>query len=82
MFSCNVGCALFSVKCVPVLVSFPFNIYREQFYRVQVGIQSPEGITTTRGILRRFNDFLKLSSEVSDISFGNSKVHEISFWKV
>ncbi|CAN6706900.1 unnamed protein product [Malus baccata var. baccata] len=34
------------------------------FYRVQVGIQSPEGITTTRGILRRFNDFLKLSSEL------------------
>ncbi|KAL7159050.1 hypothetical protein ABFS83_01G003100 [Erythranthe nasuta] len=30
------------------------------FYRVQVGIQSPEGITTTRTILRRFNDFLKL----------------------
>ncbi|XP_059638523.1 PX domain-containing protein EREL1-like isoform X2 [Cornus florida] len=27
---------------------------------VQVGIQSPEGITTTRGLLRRFNDFLKL----------------------
>ncbi|KAK9923091.1 hypothetical protein M0R45_031525 [Rubus argutus] len=34
------------------------------FYRVQVGLQSPEGITTTRGILRRFNDFLKLSSEL------------------
>ncbi|XP_059456234.1 PX domain-containing protein EREX isoform X3 [Corylus avellana] len=32
--------------------------------RVQVGIQSPEGITTTRVILRRFNDFLKLFSEV------------------
>lgn len=30
------------------------------FYRVQVGVQSPEGITTTRGVLRRFNDFLKL----------------------
>lgn len=30
------------------------------FYRVQVGLQSPEGVTTTRGILRRFNDFLKL----------------------
>ncbi|KAA8521581.1 hypothetical protein F0562_012254 [Nyssa sinensis] len=30
------------------------------FYRVQVGIQSPQGITTTRVILRRFNDFLKL----------------------
>ncbi|KAG2700172.1 hypothetical protein I3760_07G220100 [Carya illinoinensis] len=32
------------------------------FYRVQVGVQSPEGNTTTRGILRRFNDFLKLFS--------------------
>ncbi|KAI3468010.1 hypothetical protein Pfo_024673 [Paulownia fortunei] len=30
------------------------------FYRVQVGVQSPEGITTTRTVLRRFNDFLKL----------------------
>ncbi|XP_058222457.1 PX domain-containing protein EREL1-like isoform X4 [Rhododendron vialii] len=30
------------------------------FYRVQIGLQSPEGITTTRGVLRRFNDFLKL----------------------
>ncbi|XP_043701603.1 PX domain-containing protein EREL1-like isoform X2 [Telopea speciosissima] len=34
------------------------------FYRVQVGIQSPEGITTTRAILRRFNDFLKLFTEL------------------
>ncbi|KAH7565011.1 hypothetical protein JRO89_XS09G0107000 [Xanthoceras sorbifolium] len=32
--------------------------------RVQVGIQSPEGITTMRGILRRFSDFLKLLSEL------------------
>ncbi|CAA2988908.1 PX domain-containing EREL1-like isoform X3 [Olea europaea subsp. europaea] len=30
------------------------------FYRVMVGIQSPAGITTTRTVLRRFNDFLKL----------------------
>lgn len=30
------------------------------FYRVQIAIQSPEGTTTTRGVLRRFNDFLKL----------------------
>nr|XP_043606430.1 PX domain-containing protein EREL1 [Erigeron canadensis] len=30
------------------------------FYRVVVGIQSPEGITTTRAVLRRFNDFLRL----------------------
>ncbi|KAL6285970.1 hypothetical protein ACE6H2_010360 [Prunus campanulata] len=34
------------------------------FYRVQVGVQSLEGITTTRGILRRFSDFLKLFSEL------------------
>ncbi|XP_047342047.1 PX domain-containing protein EREX-like [Impatiens glandulifera] len=34
------------------------------FYRVEVGIQSPEAITTTRGILRRFSDFLKLFSEI------------------
>lgn len=34
------------------------------FFRVQVGIQSPEGITTVRGILRRFNDFLQLFSEL------------------
>ncbi|KAI7984721.1 PX domain-containing protein EREX [Camellia lanceoleosa] len=34
------------------------------FYRVQIGIQSPEGITTTQGILRRFSDFLKLFSEL------------------
>ncbi|TQD74835.1 hypothetical protein C1H46_039623 [Malus baccata] len=35
-----------------------------QFYRVQVGVQSPEGITTTSGVLRRFNDFLKLFSDL------------------
>ncbi|XP_057514181.1 PX domain-containing protein EREX-like isoform X2 [Actinidia eriantha] len=35
-----------------------------KFYRVQIGIQSPEGVTTTRGILRRFSDFLKLFSEL------------------
>ncbi|XP_060208871.1 PX domain-containing protein EREL2 isoform X2 [Lycium barbarum] len=29
------------------------------FYRVLVGLQSPEGNTTTRVVLRRFNDFLK-----------------------
>ncbi|GMI93911.1 hypothetical protein like AT3G15920 [Hibiscus trionum] len=43
------------------------------FYRVQVGIQSPEGITTTRGILRRFSDFLKLLSELNKI-FPNKKL--------
>ncbi|XP_074276582.1 PX domain-containing protein EREL2-like [Silene latifolia] len=34
------------------------------FYRVQVGIQSPAGVTTIRGVLRRFNDFLKLFSDL------------------
>ncbi|KAD4385104.1 hypothetical protein E3N88_25272 [Mikania micrantha] len=30
------------------------------FYRVVVGLQSPAGVTTTRAVLRRFNDFLRL----------------------
>ncbi|XP_038898167.1 PX domain-containing protein EREL2 isoform X2 [Benincasa hispida] len=34
------------------------------FYRVQVGVQSPEGITAMRGVLRRFNDFMNLFSDV------------------
>ncbi|XP_015933278.1 PX domain-containing protein EREX isoform X1 [Arachis duranensis] len=34
------------------------------FYRVLVGIQSPEGVTSTRVILRRFSDFLKLFSDL------------------
>lgn len=34
------------------------------FYRVQVGVQSPEGITAIRGVLRRFNDFMNLFSDV------------------
>ncbi|OMO90808.1 hypothetical protein COLO4_18872 [Corchorus olitorius] len=34
------------------------------FYRVQVGLQSPEGLTTTRGVLRRFNDFLRLCTDL------------------
>ncbi|XVF86421.1 hypothetical protein PTKIN_Ptkin18bG0038500 [Pterospermum kingtungense] len=37
------------------------------FYRVQIGIQSLEGVTTTQGILRRFSDFLKLLSELKKI---------------
>ncbi|XP_021848735.1 PX domain-containing protein EREL1 isoform X2 [Spinacia oleracea] len=35
-----------------------------RFYRILVGIQSPAGVTTTRGVLRRFNDFLKLFSDL------------------
>ncbi|KAI3786003.1 hypothetical protein L1987_45130 [Smallanthus sonchifolius] len=34
------------------------------FFRVKVGVQSPEGITSTREVLRRFNEFLKLYSEL------------------
>uniref|UniRef100_A0A6N2KN35 PX domain-containing protein n=1 Tax=Salix viminalis TaxID=40686 RepID=A0A6N2KN35_SALVM len=34
------------------------------FYRVQVGLQSPEGVTTMRGVLRRFNDFLNLFTDL------------------
>ncbi|XP_011036577.1 PREDICTED: cingulin-like protein 1 isoform X1 [Populus euphratica] len=34
------------------------------FYRVQIGLQSPEGVTTTRGVLRRFNDFMKLFTDL------------------
>ncbi|KAL9226755.1 hypothetical protein vseg_002529 [Gypsophila vaccaria] len=34
------------------------------FYRVQVAIQSPAGVTTVRGVLRRFNDFLKLFADL------------------
>ncbi|KAF5199703.1 Px domain-containing protein erel1 [Thalictrum thalictroides] len=34
------------------------------YYRVQVGIQSPEGITTIRGVLRRFSDFMRLTTEL------------------
>ncbi|KZV22600.1 hypothetical protein F511_02617 [Dorcoceras hygrometricum] len=43
------------------------------FYRVQVGLQSPEGFTTTRGVLRRFRDFLKLASALKR-SFRNKKI--------
>ncbi len=45
-----------------------------QFFRVQVGIQSPDGISALRGILRRFSDFLKLFTAVSicyTLSFSN-----------
>ncbi|XP_042468738.1 PX domain-containing protein EREL1-like isoform X1 [Zingiber officinale] len=32
------------------------------FYRIHVGIQSPQGISTSHELLRRFSDFLKLHS--------------------
>eukprot|EP00897_Mesotaenium_endlicherianum_P003961 jgi/Mesen1/3593/ME000020S03121 len=31
-----------------------------QYFRVQVGVQSPGGVSASRGLLRRFSDFLKL----------------------
>ncbi|KAJ6745421.1 PX DOMAIN-CONTAINING PROTEIN EREL1-RELATED [Salix koriyanagi] len=34
------------------------------FYRLQVGVQSPEGVTTIRGVLKRFNDFVKLFADL------------------
>ncbi|KAL9323199.1 hypothetical protein ACSQ67_011252 [Phaseolus vulgaris] len=34
------------------------------FFRVQVGVQSPAAITTTRLVLRRFSDFVSLFSEL------------------
>lgn len=34
------------------------------FYRVQVGIQSPHGVSTLRKVLRRFSDFLKLHAAI------------------
>ncbi|XP_065865528.1 PX domain-containing protein EREX [Euphorbia lathyris] len=54
--------------CVTVpswtFLSTPRDSVPVTFYRVQVGILSPEGITTTRGILRRYSEFLKLHSEL------------------
>jgi hypothetical protein len=47
-----------------VELAYIYNILDEQFYRVQVSVQSPEGITTMRGVLRRFNDFLKLLTDL------------------
>ncbi|PON89886.1 Phox domain containing protein [Trema orientale] len=38
-----------------------------QFYRVHVGVQSPEGSTTSRGVLRRFNDFLKFFADLKKV---------------
>ncbi|CAH8354928.1 unnamed protein product [Eruca vesicaria subsp. sativa] len=51
---------------VPSWVDLPKSTVSDPavFYRVQVAIQSPEGITSTRMILRRFNDFLELYSSI------------------
>ncbi|XP_038898166.1 PX domain-containing protein EREL2 isoform X1 [Benincasa hispida] len=45
----------------PVVVRFSMA---PSFFWVQVGVQSPEGITAMRGVLRRFNDFMNLFSDV------------------
>ncbi|CAH9086846.1 unnamed protein product [Cuscuta europaea] len=42
-----------------IIVAKPKDSDSVVFYRVLVGIQSPDGITTTHIVLRRFNDFLK-----------------------
>ncbi|CAI9786927.1 unnamed protein product [Fraxinus pennsylvanica] len=46
------------------ILSSPHGSDPVAFYRVEVGLQSPEGVTTSRGILRRFSDFLKLFSDL------------------
>lgn len=52
---------MWSITCVVVLTTSSCP----QYYRVQVGIQSPQGISTVRDVLRRFSDFLKLFAAVS-----------------
>ncbi|KAJ4798943.1 Phox (PX) domain-containing protein [Rhynchospora pubera] len=34
------------------------------FYRIHVGIQSPEGVSSSHGVLKRFSDFLNLYASV------------------
>ncbi|KAE9585827.1 putative Phox domain-containing protein [Lupinus albus] len=53
---------------LPSWVDVPQSIDSDPvvFYRVQVAVQSPQGITTSRVILRRFNDFLKLFSDLKN----------------
>ncbi|CAN0878329.1 PX domain-containing protein EREX [Linum grandiflorum] len=46
---------------------------RATFYRVQVGLKSPDGVSNSREILRRFSDFLKLHAELK-IEFPLRKV--------
>ncbi|KAG7631413.1 Phox homologous domain [Arabidopsis suecica] len=51
---------------VPSWVDLPKSSVSDPavFYRVQVAIQSPGGITSARLVLRRFNDFLELYSSI------------------
>lgn len=73
------SCKYFNILVAISLPWFSVNILRCQFYRVHVGVQSPNGVTTTRGVLRRFNDFLKLFNEVSPAIFFmlNQEVHHL-----
>uniref|UniRef100_M8BFF9 Uncharacterized protein n=1 Tax=Aegilops tauschii TaxID=37682 RepID=M8BFF9_AEGTA len=50
-----------------IYMPFPardFLMLTGQFYRIHVGIQSPEGVSSSHGVLRRFSDFLKLCSDL------------------
>ncbi|CDY13475.1 BnaA03g51930D [Brassica napus] len=51
---------------IPSWALLPKSKYSDPvvFYRVQISVQSPEGVTTMRGVLRRFNDFLKLLTDL------------------
>ncbi|WOL13542.1 hypothetical protein Cni_G22312 [Canna indica] len=44
------------------------------FYRIHVGIQSPDGVSTSHGLLRRFSDFLKLYSALKR-AFPRKEIH-------
>ncbi|KAK7270656.1 hypothetical protein RJT34_25968 [Clitoria ternatea] len=59
------NCWSFTVT-LPSLLSVPQSPPSDPvtFFRVQVGVQSPQAITTTRIILRRFSDFLNLVSQL------------------
>lgn len=46
------------------------------FYNVQIGIQSPNGISAARSILRRFSDFLKLYATVKRL-FPKKKIPQV-----
>ncbi|CAN7015497.1 unnamed protein product [Brassica rapa subsp. trilocularis] len=51
---------------IPSWALLPKSKYSDPvvFYRVQISVQSPEGVTTMRRVLRRFNDFLKLLTDL------------------
>lgn len=61
------------------LLKFKLNNVKRQFYRVLVGLQSPEGNTTTRVVLRRFNDFLMF---LAAVSLHNTHLRYVFFSKI